>query len=699
MSTSLVDRERESILAGLSSSDDELRRLSVERLLALPVGEALGHLVVSLGDVSWRVRKAGVERLVACSETALVADALLAALADGENPGRRNAAVEALVCIGPEVLPRLVAELASGDVDVRKLLVDTIAGIGHEDGRDAMIATLEDSDPNVRAAAADALGAIGGESAVPCLRVCAIDPMQDQLVRLSALHALVHLDATVRVEELAAVFDDPVLAAAGCRLLGNLDDESATARLLKGLGEGYRATREAAMDSLLRMLSRRDGAEAAALERQIREAARAHSDATASTIDRLADADLATRLVIVQFLGIVGDPDSVIPILESGRDEAIAEVAIATLARLGETSERAVDRAWEQLDSALRCEACRLLGRTGGERAIERLLEALDASDVAQRTAAANALATCAAQRALEPLVRRLGLAARDDDFEAEEECVVLVDAIVDVCTGGPGNPEESLVAQAVELLASRLEGGNEINRQAIANVLGRIGREQDTPLVASLMKDSSAEVRRAAVDALSRFGAAGSAEPLRLAMADESHLVRIAAAMALARSTQPDVRADLEGLLQDEDWRVRAATLRAVGSRQGGALGVDDKLTLIESGLGDHGAVCMAAVEALAEVGGESAARIAASLLDRAEPEIVQAAVSCIGRHGDGEQLQRLLPLVSHDHWAVRAEAIQVLAERRHARGLPSILRRLETERDSFVRDAILHGLKRLEV
>ena len=75
-----------------------------------------------------------------------------------------------------------------------------------------------------------------------------------------------------------------------------------------------------------------------------------------------------------------------------------------------------------------------------------------------------------------------------------------------------------------------------------------------------------------------------------------------------------------------------------------------------------------------------------------------MQAAVRCVGQHGEAEHLDGLLPAVSHDHWSVRAEAVQALADRHHQRALPAILRRLETEQDSFVREAILHGLSRLE-
>src|SRR5262245_10277463 len=102
-------RERESILQDLSSGDDELRRLAVERLALLSAEEAVPRLVARLGDESWRVRKAAVERLAGSADPVLVCEALIAALADGDNPGRRNAALEALVRCGSVAVPPLLA--------------------------------------------------------------------------------------------------------------------------------------------------------------------------------------------------------------------------------------------------------------------------------------------------------------------------------------------------------------------------------------------------------------------------------------------------------------------------------------------------------------------------------------------------------------------------------------------------------------
>ena len=99
-----------------------------------------------------------------------------------------------------------------------------------------------------------------------------------------------------------------------------------------------------------------------------------------------------------------------------------------------------------------------------------------------------------------------------------------------------------------------------------------------------------------------------------------------------------------------------------------------------------------------LKQTGSRALLRKRVSVLDRPDPELVQAAIACLAAHGTNENLLELLPLISHENWAVRADAIDVLAARRVARALPRILRRLECEQDSFVRDAMLQGLKRLE-
>jgi HEAT repeat protein len=105
-----------------------------------------------------------------------------------------------------------------------------------------------------------------------------------------------------------------------------------------------------------------------------------------------------------------------------------------------------------------------------------------------------------------------------------------------------------------------------------------------------------------------------------------------------------------------------------------------------------------MAALEALAALGGPEAAQLATRSLGREDPELVKVAVACIRAHGSAETLRELFPLVCHDHWLVRAEVIQALADRGLEQAVPTILRRLDKEQDDFVRETIFRALKRLE-
>ena len=698
MSLGFDERDRASIARDLESDDAEVRRLAVERSGALPQDDAIRLLVDRLGDESWRVRKAAVERLVTCSDTAQTADALIAALGDGENPGRRNAAVEALVACGARVVPNLVAAVTNRDEDVRKLVVDALAGIGDARATAALTGRLRDSDPNVRAAAADALGAAGSLEAAPALRAVATRVEEDRLVRFSALHALAVLEVPLLARDLAPVLEDPVLRPAGLDLLGRSEDAEAVAVLLKSLAVDSRTTREAAMRALLRVLSRSDGARAEALVAAIREAAAASPSLVDAAVDRLEEAPLATRLVLVQFLGLLGSERGALPILLAGRDEALAEVALATLEELGAVAERAIDARWSELDARARRDACRVFGRLTGERSAARLLAALDESDPELRVGAVRAIGERRIVDALPALVRRLEVAALEGDFESEEEIAALTEALTLLASsrGEPAGAE-----QTMRLLAARLAGASEDVRVASARVFGRIGRHEHIELVTLLLKDPSAHVRRAAVDALSRLDPDTVAEPLRLALADEAPAVRIAAADALGASARPGVIDDLRRLADDEDARVRVAALRSIGihaERTSDAGAREAARALVEAAVGDEPFVALAALEVLQRLGGVSAERMG-SLLARPEPEILREAVACAALHADPAVLEPLLGLVAHADWSVRAEAIRVLAERGVARAVPAILRLLETEQDDFVREAILRALERLEV
>lgn len=691
-------QERDALLDGLGSSSEEVRRLAVEQLLRLPGDEAVPLLVERLGDEAWRVRKAAIERLIACRDDGLVLPGLLAALADGENPGRRNAASEALVAMGVRAIDSLVVASASPDVDVRKLAIDALAAVGEGDCRIVFVGALADADVNVRAAAADALGGVGGVAELAELLRVGTDAAEAPLVRLSALRSLERLGASVCVEKLGDALAHPQLLPAALELLGHSTDPSAPLQLEKGLVSGVRSVRESAIGAVLRQLARLDGEEAERLCERLRTVARADPALALRCCDGLKGEDGARRIALIQFLGIIRDERSVLPLLEAGRDEASSDLVDATLGALGDVTVAALQRGWSALEVDLEMRACGVLGRIGGEAAEALLVATLMGERAGCVGRAALALGDGAYYHRMPELVRRLDRAAAEDDGESRELVEELIASVVRLAERAE-SADPRVHVQLLEVLVSRLGGATTALRVAIARVLARIGGAQDLDVIEYLSKDASPLVRRAAVEALARLDGERTWAAVRRALGDESSGVRIAAAGALAASASPAASEDLERLAGDGDPRVAAAAVRAAGevlvrSETIPAAGP----AWLARALGREPIVALAVLEALGRLGGPTAATIASTALARPEADVVRAAAGCLARHAANDDLARLVPLIAHPDWTVRAEAVQALTARRFRRALPALLRRLDVEEDAFVRDALLEAARRLE-
>jgi HEAT repeat protein len=408
--------------------------------------------------------------------------------------------------------------------------------------------------------------------------------------------------------------------------------------------------------------------------------------------------DLERRVILIQFLGLLNDPRVVVPILKSGRDEAVEDLAEATLQSLAALLPLALERVWNELDEDLKIRACAALARDSGEVADRLLGDALANGGIQLRCVAADAIGRGGFFDRLPELVRRLESSARTDDVESDEEVIAIGRAIVELAEH-PEAVHTGIDVHLIEILSSRLAGAAEPVRLAIAKVLGRLGRDQDQDIIRYLLKDESAAVRRAAVHALARFDFERSVDALRLAMGDEASMVRIAAATVLGNSNRPEAVEPLARQMEDEDPRVVAVATRSIGRLYRGLGGdLEQAKDLIEHALSCEALVALAAIEALTDVGGEMAAELVVPTLQRPEADVVRSGVACLGAFADRDALAEILPLVAHPDWSVRAEAVQVFADRRYRKGLPALLRRLEVEDDAFVREVILRTVERLE-
>lgn len=687
--------DRQHLLDDLAHPDEEIRRLAVERTSELSGDEAVPSLVELLGDASWRVRKAAVERLIDRSDAVPAVRALVAALADGENSGRRNAALEALTRFGVAAVPVLLEASESEDVDVRKQVVDTLGAIAHSTAADRLIQLLADEDANVRAAAAEALGAVAALG-VEGLLLSRVEEDEEPLVRLCALRSLAKLCASVPVSRLGGALSDSLLRPAAYAVLGAAGDPEAWDTLLKGLSAPARSSREAAMEAIVEVIRQAAPGEERELLERLRQC---EDDFVSDALERLRDGPLTTRLVLVQFLGLLRRADCVVPLLEASADEALVELAMDALSVNGRLVEEVLQSGWQGLDESTRVRACQLLGRTTGPTGAVLLQSALRGTDPYVRSAAAQSLAERGATEALPALTAGLVQAASAASSEAMgdfEEAGAFENAIAALVERAGA----AVANDVAVLLETYCEGAPSAFRLAVARLLGHFGTPLHVPRLELLLSDPSAEVRRAAVEAVARVAPA-RVDVLRCALADEEPRVRAGAAIALGSSGDAAVMADLAALAEDADSRVSGAALRSLADwalSEGSAMARERALVLLSIGITRGGMAALASLEALTRLGGSDAVELAFGALASPEPEVAEAAVVCIGRHGSRDELTRLLDCLGHAHWNVRARTVQVMQERRNVRAIPSILRRLDGERDEFVREASLAALHTLE-
>ena len=244
----------DSISTRLGCPDPETRRLAVQELGDVPGAEAVSFLTTALGDEDWRVRKEAAKVAPFLDDREGVLCALLASLADKESIGLRNAVVEAMIVIGPEAMPFAVKALNTLDADGRKLAVEILGGVPDPLGVAALISALEDSDPNVRCTASEALGraglvgererALATKALVECLSSGEI------LLVLAALDSLGRLDAKLPWSVFEPFADHVLLRRYAVIAAARSREEAALLALINATGDTSATTAREALLAL-----------------------------------------------------------------------------------------------------------------------------------------------------------------------------------------------------------------------------------------------------------------------------------------------------------------------------------------------------------------------------------------------------------------------------------------------------------------
>ncbi len=670
----------------LQQAEPEARRVAVGQIAKVRGHAAAELLLRALGDEDWRVRKEAAAVASALERREEIVAALVATLQETLNIGLRNAAVEALVAIGPDAVGATIESMPRLDADARKLAVEVLAGVPDPRGVTALAHALSDEDANVRVAAAEGLGgaALAGEDS-----------------REQATGALVASLAT----------NDPFLKIAALDSLARLE-----VRLPWSVFEPY------ARDPLLRRY-----AIAAAAGSREPDAVRALAKATGD-----ASPTIAREAVVALGDIVAADPDDA-ALLDVAR-----QVLRTTLAGVVHARRTALDAE----DGRARGGALLLLGLLRDVTDVPTLVEALADDDVEERADLAARLfgpsvagPLLASARFSKPHVRAAALALAASLEGADRNVVLdaLRDALrepsLDVLLAaldaiGPvgnaddlprvaayvGHQDERISATATnalsELAARHVEAARAFLREETGGdplalgcvLLGAIAStrallDEDVQMLQRALSHADPHVRRAAVDALAQSGGEAAADAVGFALADEEHDVKLAAVRALGKLGRA---APLQDIVADtRDPSLAAAALRALGEADP-SLALEAARPLVTH---SDAAVACAAVEAIGHLASLSKfpAHVAAAgqdaifaALDHQDAEVVKLGLSLVGANPGPRGLARLGLSLDHASWEVRRVAAELLGQDKSP-GAQALLRaRYEREKDPAVRDAI---------
>ncbi len=676
----MTDRVIEDVRTRLEDVEPEVRRRAAQDIPKLPAPESCDLLLSALGDEDWRVRKEAAAIATKVEPRTAVVFAVARALAEHENVGLRNAAVEALILIGPDAVPGAIDALERLDADGRKLAVEVLAGAPTLAGVKALVRATTDPDVNVVIAAAEGLGKadLAGEEArehATRMLTTLLESSQIQ-VRVAALDALRSLEASVPWSSLEPLLGDALLrrnavaAAAG----------NTTPRALLSLAQTIAdpsptLAREAAV-SLGRSLEEVWGDESIVeiAARTLRASTAAHS-----ALRRLARAfdDPSARGAAILALGLVRDPDDVSLIADALADDDVAGQAEAALHLFGH-------EAVEPLLVAGRSAAPSLRGATLS------MLPELAPSEPSPLAAVREALDDAAAE-VVAPALKSLAIVGAAEDLPAVARHTRSTDPkVASAAHTALAAMAGRHVSAARELVRDVDPRGDDALWAAIVHeALARAGSisSEDSDFLASAITHREAAVRRAAIDALAAIGSEEAAQLVMVSLADEEAVVALAAIRALGRLARAEQLASLAATTRDP---IRLGTvLRALRDADPQRAFAAAR-PLLRS---PEPSIAAAAVDVVGGVALDGHVEALLSATDHPDQSVVKLALGEIAKLGDDRALAALAAAIDHSAESVRKCAAELLGQS-GADGEGILRARLDRERSVEVRQAIMQAL-----
>ena len=645
----------------LESDSAETRRRAVRSGDSLPPAPRRRVLVLGLGDPDWRVRREAIETVVRSVDTdPTLIEELVDALTQGENVGLRNAALESLARLGDSAAQPLSARLASVDGGARKFLLEALGQSESRSAVDQIAPFVHDDDPNIAAAAVDALARIGGPVAETHLRHLLAS--RDLYQRLAALDGLERAGARLSWADLEPAIADRFTRRAAVPLLGRSAHPDAVRALIEMLAQASEHL-AAAILRALEELSQSVGV--AEMREQMSERA------IATTRTCLSSQNPETRRAAAG-MALAAQDASALPHALRIFTEGLSPMALVAFRGWGRDAVPPLLEAASGTVGAARALALELASELGEVRA--DLLDALDDAEPVVVAAVLRGLKSLAeptdAARILDHIRHH------DDDVRA-----AAADAILALAERDRAHVTALLSKQVIDAESA-----------ALASLLASIRGSEAFGQLRAGCNSNSPDVRRACIVALGSLDDAAALPDVTLALSDEDPVVREAAARAHGQ-LGGSPRTLVQLLRSETSSDVKTAALRAIALHGG-----EDEVGPVAQMLADPAtSVVVESIRTLRSLEDPDLGTRLPALLEHPSVEVVKQAVIELGAQpGDdiGDLLEKML---EHDAWDVRAAAADAIAARGGRKSRESLIPRLDKEADAVARQAIEDALSRL--
>lgn len=665
--------------SAMASPEVEVRRRAAIALSDEPPEEAVRFLDILLGDPNWRVRKAAVESILALPPERVL-PALIRALYDPENAGKRNSAFESLVKLGPVVLPHVYDHLVDEDPDVKLALISLLGEIPNRNSSPHLIYYLSHDNVNIVSAAITSLGRLRDAGNLPIL--VDLFQRQDDWVWFHLIEALSGIGGPAATAKLTELYDHPKYRKAVLRSFGFMGDLNTVPFLLERLSEPG-APVGAVMESLGQIHNA--SMPEAMLARHQREMARLIQlyfpmGALSGLEASWGEAKVPERRGMLLVSGALADLSLLDRVLSELANPYLQRDAFGAALSFGPSAARALIARLNNTPAMdQRMLLIRLLAAAGGADAVVPLLNQTYDEDVQIRLEALSALGDVDDPRCLQKLIsvlREPDVAFHDTALRAIRKLVrlhpehrarlapsgesMLSDGEECVRCAGYGLLAEGLPGETTHLLPGLSDAAPAV-RQAVVRIIAAAGGTGVFQALLPMLGDPSSKVRRAVIFTLGREFLARQPEILITSLSDPDVWVRAETAFFLAQSTDLAISQSLLRALEEDELPVRLGALR---------------------GLAEVG--CGMLFKSVLEL-----ATAASSPL-----EARQAALAALAKSGRPDAVKALTDAMADHRWEIRSTAIELMGSSRDRRFIPILLQELERDQDTLVRQTIIHAL-----